>query len=324
MGTKPQSKTVPDARYGPDNPHPLSQLRTELVWEGKYDEYGNRREVDVTGCAMPLQKIETIDEPRSRAEADRDEATLFELSKQAEKLGDFRNLLIWGDNKPVIASLLKDFKGKVDLIYIDPPFDAGADFRMDVPIGEEDETAPKEQSTLELVAYRDMWGRGSDSYLHMLSERLSLMRDLLTETGSIFVHIGPNISAYVRAVLDDVFGKSGYVTEIIWKRTTAHVTAQRFAFIHDAIYQYSKTGKFIFNKPNVEHDDAYLDTKYKYDDEKGRYRLSDASGKGQGPTRMFSGRSIPPPSGRYCRRSAPGRITSCNARNPPGAPYHRT
>jgi adenine-specific DNA-methyltransferase len=93
------------------------------VWEGKYDEYGNRREVDIAGCAMPLQRIETIDEPRSRAEAEKDQATLFELRKQAEKLGDFRNLLIWGDNKLVMASLFKDFKGKIDLIYIDPPFD---------------------------------------------------------------------------------------------------------------------------------------------------------------------------------------------------------
>ena len=110
---KPTPKQI---RLGPDNPHPLSQLKTELVWEGKYDEYGNRREVDIAGCAMPLQKIETIDEPLSRAEADKDQATLFDLRKQAEKLGDFRNLLIWGDNKLVMASLLKDFKGKIDLI----------------------------------------------------------------------------------------------------------------------------------------------------------------------------------------------------------------
>ena len=75
-----------EVRYGPDNPHPLSQLRTELVWEGKYDEYGNRREVDIAGCAMPLQKIETIDEPRSRAEAAKDQAALFQLEKQSETL----------------------------------------------------------------------------------------------------------------------------------------------------------------------------------------------------------------------------------------------
>ena len=78
-------------RYGLDNPHPLSQLKTELVWDGKYDEYGNRRAVDIAGCAMPLQKIETIDEPRSRAAADGN-LELFEQEKK--RRDDFRNRLI--------------------------------------------------------------------------------------------------------------------------------------------------------------------------------------------------------------------------------------
>ena len=113
--------------YGPANPHPLSQLRTELVWEGKYDEYGNRREVDTAGLSMPMQKIETIDQPRSEASA-AGQLDIFE--KKTKRLDDFRNYLIWGDNKLVMASLLKDFKGRVDLIYIDPPFDVGADFTV--------------------------------------------------------------------------------------------------------------------------------------------------------------------------------------------------
>src|SRR3954465_12150679 len=117
--------------YGPGNPHPFSQLQTELVWEGKYDEYGDRRGVDAAGLAMPLQKIETIDEPRARVEA---QGGLFDQG--AAHLADSRNLLIWGDNKLVTASLLARFKGKIDLIYIDPPFDVGADFTMSVPIGD--------------------------------------------------------------------------------------------------------------------------------------------------------------------------------------------
>src|SRR6267142_3045919 len=138
--------------FGPGNPHPLSTLTTELVWEGKYDEYGNRREVDTAGLAMPLQRIETVDEPRARTEA---QGGLFDAQKA--HLDDFRNMLVWGDNKLVLASLLKDFRGKVDLIYIDPPFDVGADFSMSVPIGDEQETAEKDQSALEMVAYRDTW-----------------------------------------------------------------------------------------------------------------------------------------------------------------------
>ncbi|HUE72576.1 MAG TPA: hypothetical protein VMP01_16950, partial [Pirellulaceae bacterium] len=142
-----------EMHYGPGNPHPLSTLRTELVWDGKYDEYGNRRAVDVAALAMPMQRIETVDEPRQRAEA-AGQLALFEKSIAGHKRDDFRNRLIWGDNKLVMASLLKEFKGRIDLIYIDPPFDVGADFTMDVPIGDGKETIEKDQSTLEMVAYR--------------------------------------------------------------------------------------------------------------------------------------------------------------------------
>ncbi len=143
--------------YGPANPHPLSQLRAEVIWEGKYDEYGNRREVDVAGCSLPMQKIETIDEQRSEAAAI-GQLDIFE--KQTKRLDDFRNMLIWGENKLVMASLLKDFKGQINLIYIDPPFDVGADFTMNVPLGDEKDTVEKDRSTLEMVAYRDTWGKG--------------------------------------------------------------------------------------------------------------------------------------------------------------------
>jgi adenine-specific DNA-methyltransferase len=107
--------------YGIHNPHPLSTLRTELVWEGKYDEYGNRREVDIAGCALPMQQIESIDEPR-RATLAMGQLELFE--QQNPQQDDFRNRLVWnsnqwGDNKLVMASLLQEFKGKVDLIYSD-------------------------------------------------------------------------------------------------------------------------------------------------------------------------------------------------------------
>jgi len=93
----------------------LSQMRTELVWEGKYDEYGQRREVDIAGCAMPMQKIEEIDEPRREAAANQP-LTLFE--QQNPRVDDFHNRLVWGDNKLVMASLMRSFKGKVDLIWV--------------------------------------------------------------------------------------------------------------------------------------------------------------------------------------------------------------
>jgi adenine-specific DNA-methyltransferase len=181
--------------YGPANPHPFSQLRTELVWEGKYDEYGNRREVDIAGCSLPMQKIETIDEPRSEAAA-AGQLAIFE--KQTKRFDDFRNMLIWGDNKLVTASLLKNYKGIVDLIYIDPPFDVGNDFTLNVPIGESDETIEKDQSVLEMVAYSDIWGRQTDSYLNMMYERLVLMHDLLSETGTIYIHSDWHVGHYLK------------------------------------------------------------------------------------------------------------------------------
>ncbi|MBI4384969.1 MAG: hypothetical protein HY579_13175 [Nitrospinae bacterium] len=196
--------------HGPDNPHPLSVLKTELVWEGKYDCYGNRREVDIAGSALPMQKIETIDEPRSRKEA---QGQLF--NPKDAHADNFRNRLIWGDNKLVMASLLKEFRGKIDLIYIDPPFDVGADFTMDIPIGDGKETVEKDQSTLEMVAYQDMWGKGTDSYLHMMYERLALMRELLAETGSIYVHCDWRKSSQLRIILNEIFPNHDFA-EIIW------------------------------------------------------------------------------------------------------------
>ncbi len=231
-------------------PHPLSRITTELVWEGKYDDFGNRRELNIIGATLPLQKIETIDEPRSRAEASNDAPTLFELDQRAAKLGDFRNRLIWGDNKLVLASLLQEFRGAVRLIYIDPPFDVGADFSMRVPLGDDSEIE-KQQSTLELVAYRDMWGRGADSFLEMLYERLVLMRELLTDDGSIYLHCDWRMAHYIRCLLDDVFGASNFRSSIVWaygrSARGAKAIASQFARNHDDILCYSKSSQVTFN-----------------------------------------------------------------------------
>jgi adenine specific DNA methylase Mod len=297
-----------NVRYGPGNPHPLSLLKTELVWEGKYDEYGNRRAVDVAGCAMPLQKIETIDEPRSRAAAE-GQMEMFEEkllaagrarhSVRAEALHDgggaqgtdapyqhFRNRLIWGDNKLVMASLLAEFKGRVDLIYIDPSFDVGADFTMDVPLGDEKETVAKDQSTLEMVAYRDMWGKGTDSYLHMMFERLSLMRELLSERGTIYFHVGWLVSHYVKAILDDIFGRDRFVNQIIWKRQTAHSDttqgAEHMGRLHDVTFLYTKGEHYTWNMQLTPYDAEYIEKTYKHVEPKTkrRYSLGDITAPG--------------------------------------------
>ena len=286
---------MPDTPYGPNHPHPLSQLKTELVWEGKYDEYGKRREVDIAGLAMPLQKIETVDEPRSRALV---QGRLFETAKAHRD--DFRNMLIWGDNKLVMASLLKDFKGQIDLIYIDPPFDIGADFTMDVPIGDEKEIIGKDQSTLELVAYRDMWGKGTDSYLHMLYERLLLMKELLSENGSIYIHVGPTVSHYVKTVLDYIFGKTNYRNEIIWQRHGAHNDPGKFGIVHDAIMFYSKSDTWNFYPVYIEYDEEYIEERFTYSDPDGRkFWPNTLTAAGSGPARKINGQLRQPPAGRH-------------------------
>ena len=245
--------------YGPHNPHPLSQMRTELVWEGKYDEFGNRRELDVAGLAMPLQKIEIIDEPRSRAEA---QGSLFD--EQKAHRDDFRNRLIWGGNKLVMASLLEEFKGAIDLIYIDPPFDAGADFRFEIPVGDSADTLKKDQSILEMVAYRDMWGGGSASYLQMMYERLLLMQELLSEVGSIYVHCDTRVNMFMRSILNDIFGRDRFINQITWRRTAAHNDPGRYGMISDTLFFYKKGEKYIWNQPLQPRKQEAIDKTFRY------------------------------------------------------------
>ncbi|MBU0716944.1 MAG: site-specific DNA-methyltransferase [Planctomycetes bacterium] len=292
------AKTNNQPAYGPNNPHPLSTMRTELIWEGKYDEHGNRRDVDVAGCAMPMQRIETIDQPRSEAAA-AGQLDLFDKSKV--RLDDFRNRLIWGDNKLVMASLLRDFKGQVDLIYIDPPFDVGADFTMDVSIGDGRETIFKDQSTLELVAYNDTWGKGTDSYLHIVAERLHLMRNLLSAQGVICVHCDWKVSAFIRLILDEVFGREHFLNEIVWRRTGAHNDAGRFGIVHDSVFAFSKSDTHTFNPVFIPHSDEHVATRFNQVEEgTGRnFFAGPITAPGSGPSRRFRGKLLAPPPGRH-------------------------
>ena len=246
--------------WGPENPHPLSRMRTELVWEGKYDEYGRRREVQLPSFPLVLQKVETIDEPRDREKAE--QGTLFDEGAFTESAhrDDFRNRLIWGDNKLALGALLNEFRGKVKLIYIDPPFDVGADFTMTLQVGQEGFEIEKDQSLLEAVAYRDTWGRGADSYLGMLSDRLVLMRDLLTEEGLICVHVASPVAHTVRNLLDEIFGSDNFRNDIVLKRRITKNLQKQFESIqalnvaHDTMYIYSKSSGSRLRKLYVDHE----------------------------------------------------------------------
>jgi len=251
--------------WGPSNPHPLSKTKTELIWEGKYDEYGNRREIKLPSTPYPLQKIETIDEPHDRIKADRAvQDEIFDENKfhEGHHHDSFRNMLIWGDNKLILHSLLDEYRGKIDLIYIDPPFDVGVDFSMKVHIGEEKEDKLiKEQSVLEAVAYRDTWGKGIDSYNHMIYERISLMKDLLSPNGSIYIHCDWRVNSYLRIMLDEIFGKEQFQREIVWRIgwiSGYKAKAKNWIRNHDTILYYVKNKTdFIFNKDYIPYPKGY-------------------------------------------------------------------
>ncbi len=193
--------------------------KTELVWPGKYNENGTRREVP--RISLPFQVIETVDESRATREVQKVTSLgLFDVYKGDE--GDtfesgWRNKIIWGDNALVMGSLLEKFPGKVDLIYIDPPFDTGADFNYRTMVGGDDEPVPgKEPSIIEEKAYRDTWGEGYTSYLQMMRDRLVLLRDLLADSGSIFIHLDAHTGPYVKCLMDELFGQENFQNEIAW------------------------------------------------------------------------------------------------------------
>src|SRR5712691_616096 len=153
--------------------------RTELVWPGKYNDEGVRIEVPLVN--LPFQIIETINESRATREGKKGVLPgLFDIWEGKE--GDtfeagWKNKLIWGDNLLVMGSLLEKFPGKIDLIYIDPPFATGADFSFSTQVGDGDLQVTKEQSVIEEKAYRDTWGQGIASYIQMMSQRLALMKN---------------------------------------------------------------------------------------------------------------------------------------------------
>jgi DNA modification methylase len=276
--------------------------KTELVWPGKYNEDGTLKEVPRVN--LPFQVIETVNESRATREARKAaQATLFDIWEGKE--GDtfdagWRNKLIWGDNLLVMGSLLEKFAGKIDLIYIDPPFATGADFSFTAEIGELGEELEKEQSVIEEKAYRDTWGRGLESYLTMMRNRLTIMRDLLCETGSILIHLDDRVSPYIKAIMDELFGADNFVNEIVWRRVTAHGDRSGCGRIHDVILWYAKSGEFAFFQPGQPLRQEYIDQFYRYKEPDGRrYRLVSMNAKGPGPSRSFGGRVIAPPPGRH-------------------------
>lgn len=220
----------------------------ELVWNGKNPEVSN--------IILPFQTIEIVDEPREESLGNKGEAiSLFD--ERGRQVAGWVNKLIWGDNKLILSSLRNgpmrdqiERQGGIKLIYIDPPFDVGADFSLKVEIG--DSKLTKKSNVLEELAYRDTWGKGADSFIAMIYERLSLMKDLLADDGSIYVHCDYRVNAYIRLVMDEIFGKDNFKNEIIWwYQDPSGRTKEFYKRKHDTIFFYSKKSNYIFNADEV-------------------------------------------------------------------------
>ena len=187
----------------------------------------------------------------------RKESNLFHGKYQEINGQNWFNRLCYGDNLLVMQALLNgdeatglpSMRGMIDLIYIDPPYDSKADYRTKITLpGCDIEQRP---NVMEQFAYSDTWKEGTVSYLKMMYPRLYLMRELLSEQGSIYVHVDWHVGHYVKMIMDDVFGKEYFRNDISWKRYAAHsLSTQKYESIKDSIFFYTKNNAAIFN-PNL-------------------------------------------------------------------------
>ena len=262
------------------------------------------------GIAEPVNSVETYEfesiqgEPMLRWKGKRPfESTQFYPAQCKEKHGDevdgWRNKIYWGDNLQVMSHLLKSFRGQVNLIYIDPPFDSKADYKKTVKLrGKEVEN---DRTAFEEKQYTDIWT--NDEYLQFMYERLILLRELLADDGTIYVHCDWHQSHYLRCILDDVFGRNLFVNEIIWQKIrSSKGQANSFGNVHDTVYMYAKNPNYLYNKQYTPHDPKRLKTHYNLIDEKTgqKYQLADFTQQGSGEPRRFGDKGlIAPPAGKH-------------------------
>jgi adenine specific DNA methylase Mod len=264
----------------------------ELIWNGKNS--------DVTNTVLPFQTIELIDEPRDE-EAMKNQRELFDFS--GRQIADWTNKLIWGDNKLILSSLKNgplrqeiEEQGGIKLIYIDPPFSAGIDYSINVNIGDDNQPLVKQPTALEEFAYRNTWGNGGNTFLSMLYERFKLMKGLLSSDGKIFVRIDHHWGHYVKAALDEVFGKDTFQSEILVNRTRKNVTEQgklSLPTATDSVFVY-------FN------DDAkYSHISKKLDEERAGYwrAADDSAGERRPRERHIFGKVFQAPPGKHFKFS---------------------
>lgn len=174
--------------------------------------------------------------------------------RYGEETNGWINKIFWGDNLQVMSHLLKEYRGKIDLIYIDPPFASDADYKKKILI-KGTGSAESDSSSFEEKQYGDIWN--NDEYLQFMFERLTIMRKLLSDNGTIFVHCDWRVCSYMRLLMDEVFGKDCFLNEIIWNYSGGRVGHNFFGRKHDNIYWYAKVyGNQTFNYDDVRQDYA--------------------------------------------------------------------
>lgn len=232
-----------------------STREMELIWTGKSDV--------AEQVVLPFQSIEQIDEPRLDVSASQ---SLFDFDfASGRQTSGWTNKLIWGDNRLILSSLTRgpmrqaiEEAGGLKLVYIDPPFDVGYDFSMDVAVG--DESFSKEPSVLEQFAYRDTWGKGTESFASMIRERLLVIADLLAPDGKILVHCDYRTTALIRLIGDEIFGTENYRNEIIWSyRSGGAGKGTTLPRKHDSIHFWAKSEQASINSFSERQ---YLDKKF--------------------------------------------------------------
>lgn len=190
--------------------------------------------------------------------------------RYGEETNGWINKIFWGDNLQVMSHLLKDYRHKIDCIYIDPPFDSKAQYKKTIKIRSQD--VSNDMMSFEEVQYNDIWT--NDTYLQFMYERFTIMRELLKSTGSIWVHCDQSKGHYIKVLLDEVFGPENFINQITWKRTFAHGDmgqgAKHLGRISDYIFIYGVSPSVKLNSVYTPYEQSYIDRVFSGKDDDGR------------------------------------------------------
>ncbi|UCE14729.1 MAG: site-specific DNA-methyltransferase, partial [Candidatus Heimdallarchaeota archaeon] len=245
------------------------KIKCQLVWRGKSDSQDVKQAFKKS---HPLKNLESINNQNTP--------------------GIWTNKLIFAENKLVMVTLLEDFEGKINTIYVDPPFASGSILKSNIQID-------RKKESREEITFKDSWGRsGLDSYLTFMFERLLLMRELLSTNGSIFVHLDWHAGHYIKVIMDEIFGLENFRGEIVWQRTPGHHLSSTMDVMTDIILWYSKSSDYVYHQQYQTLTKEETEQKFAFiEEETGRRftheKLEQSSNAYSiGETRVIDGRTV--------------------------------